>query len=180
MATQLFHTDEVSIDAVVQQVGELLTRSQTLFAGPAASTPADSGARLADADQPLHRGWDRTAQLAGRAAGGHAQFVEAAGSGLSTLADSDEQLGRRLEHAAALHQRGRAASAAVLDAAAADTTALAPLARTPAGQRALLSALRTRVAQQQHLIADARAGAMAAAAAVRSLTYARREIGTST
>jgi hypothetical protein len=164
----------VSIDAVVQQVGELLTRAHTLFSespvsgGPAA---AGAGAHLAGAGRHLHTGRRRMVGGSGRLAGAHGLFAEAAGAGVSALAGNDEQLGRRLEQAAGTDRRGRAATAAVLHAAAADVAILAPLADTPAGQHALLSALRARVAQQQDIVADARARAAAAAAGLRALTY---------
>jgi hypothetical protein len=173
-ATQLFHTGGVSIDAVVQQVGELLTRAHTLFGDPPTSggpAAAGAGANLAGAGQHVHTGRRQMTGVSGRLAGGHGLFAGAAGAGLSTLAGSDAQLGERLDRAAGTDRRGRAASAAVLDAAAADVAALAPLSDTPVGQHALLSALRARVAQQQGIVADTKARAAATAAGLRALTY---------
>jgi hypothetical protein len=164
----------VSIDAVVSQVGELLTRAHTLFADPPASggpAAAGAGAHLAGAGRHVHTGRGQMTGVSGRLAGSHGLFTRAAGSELSHLAGSDEQLGQRLEQAAGTDRHGRAATAAVLDAAAADVAALAPLGDTPAVQHALLSALRARVAQQQGIVEDAAARAAAAAAALRALTY---------
>jgi peptidoglycan DL-endopeptidase CwlO len=164
----------VSIDAVVSQVGELLTRAHTLFGDPPASggpAAAGAGAHLAGAGRQVHTGRQQMTGVSGRLAGSHGLFTRAAGAELSHLAGSDEQLGQRLEQAAGTDRRGRAATAAVLDAAAADVAALAPLGDTPAGQHALLSALRARVAQQQGIVEDAQARAAAAAAALRALTY---------
>jgi hypothetical protein len=169
-ATLLFHTGEVSIDAVVQQISEVLSRSHTLVAGPATSgarTAAESGARLAEAGQRLCRDSTHT----GRLADGHASFVGSASAGTSALAGSDAQLSRYLERATEKHQRGNAASTAVIAAATADTAALFALTLSPAGQHAVLSALRTQVAEQQRIIADTRADAAATAAAIRALTY---------
>jgi hypothetical protein len=53
----------------------------------------------------------------------------------------------------------------------ADTTTLAPLAGTAAGQRALLTALRTRLAQQRALIAACRRRDARIAAILRALAY---------
>jgi peptidoglycan DL-endopeptidase CwlO len=164
----------VSIDVVVAQIGELLTRAHTLFADPPTSggqAAAGAGAHLAGAGQHGHTGRRKMAGVSGRLAGGHALFAGAGGAGLSTLAGSDEQLGARLEQAAGTDRRGSAASAAVVDAAAADVAALAPLADTPAGQHALLSALRARVAQQQGIVVDTKARAAATAEGLRTLTY---------
>jgi peptidoglycan DL-endopeptidase CwlO len=164
----------VPIDAVVSQVEELLTRAHTLFADPPASggpAAAGAGAQLAGAGRHVHTGHQQMTGVCGRLAGGHGLFTRAAGAELSDLADSDEQLGQRLEQAAGTDRCGRAATAAVLHAAAADVAALAPLGHTPAGQHALLSALRARVAQQQGIVEDAQARAAAAAAALRALNY---------
>ena len=166
---------------MVQQVGELLTRAHTLFADPPASggpAAVGAGAHLAGAGRHVHTGGLHSATLAGRLAGGHGTFAEAAGAGLAALADSDEQLGEHLEQAAGTDRRGRAASGAVIDAAATDVTALAPLCGTPAGQHALLGALRARVAEQQRIVEDAKAGAAAAAAGLRALTYQPTEATT--
>jgi hypothetical protein len=173
-ATLLFHTGEVSMDAVVRQIGELLSRSHALFAGPGSSgapTGAESGVRLADAGQRLQAGGDGIAQLAGRLSDGYASFSDSATAGMSALAGSDVQLSRHLERATEKHQRGHAASAAVVAAATTDKAALFALTLTPAGQHAVLSALRARVAEQQRIIADTRADAAATAAAIRALNY---------
>ena len=165
----------MAIDAVVEQVGELLERALALFADPppASGGPpvAEAGASLAGADQQLHTGHREMTALTGRLADGHRQLAGAAHAQLTTVSDRDEQLGHRLEHAADTDSAGRAASDALRRAAAAELAALIPLSGTPGGQRALLSALRTRVVRQQRIIADTAARADDAAAAVRALSY---------
>jgi peptidoglycan DL-endopeptidase CwlO len=170
----LSHTGAVAIDAVVRQVGELLDRAHTLFADPPASvgpTAAGAGAQLAGAGQRLHAGRRQMTDLAGRLAGGHGRLTGVAGAELSTLAGRDEQLGRCLEQAANTDRDGHAASGAVRRAVVADVVALAPLSGIPAGQHALLSALRARAAHQQRIIADTAARAAAGAASMRALSY---------
>jgi peptidoglycan DL-endopeptidase CwlO len=164
----------VAIDAVVQQVGELLSRAHALFGDPltsGGSAAVGAGAQLAGAGQQLHTGRRQMTGLAGRLTGGHGLLTGIAGAGLSALAGSDDQLGQRLDQAADTDRRGRAASGAVVDAAAADVAGLTPLSGTPAGQHALLSALRARVAQQQRIVADTGARAAVAAARLRALGY---------
>ena len=107
----------------------------------------------------------------GRLADGHASFAGSASAGISASAGGDAQLSRHLERATETHQRGNAASTAVIAAATADTAALSALTLTPAGQHAVLSALRTQVAKQQRIIADTQADAAATAAAIRALSY---------
>lgn len=164
----------MAIDAVVRQVGELLDRAHTLFADPPTSgepTAAGAGAQLADAGQQLHAGRRQMTDLAGQLAGGHGRLTGAAGAELSALAGGDNRLGRCLEQAADTDRHGRAAAGAVLRAVVADVVALAPLSGTPAGQHALLSALRAQMAQQQRIIADIAARAGDTAANVRALSY---------
>ena len=174
--TALSHTGAVAIDVVVRQVRELLDRAHTLFADPPTSggpTAAGTGVQLlAGAGQQLHAGSRRPmTDLAGRLAGDHGRLTGAAGAELSALARRDAKLGRCLEQAADAERHGRAASGAVLRAVAADVAALAPLSGTPAGQHALLRALRARVAHQQSIIADTAARAGVAATTIRALSY---------
>jgi len=182
-AMQLSHTDGVSIDVVVRQVSELLTRSHALFGDPPTScrpAAAHAEAHLADAGQHVHTSRGSMTHASGRLADGHRLFTDTAHAGISALAGSDEELGARLERAAGADRHGRAASAAVVHAAATDVTALAPLRDTPAGQHALLSALRARVAQQQSIVEDTKTRAGAAAAGLRALTYPRAQPATRT
>jgi hypothetical protein len=164
----LFHTGAVVIDAVAQQVWELLDRAHALFADPPS---AGVGARLAGAGEQLHTGQREMTALVGRLADGHRQLSGAAHAELITLSDHDEQLGSCLERAADIDRAGRAASDAVRGAVATELGALVPLSGTPAGQRALLSALRARVTQQHRIVAESAARAGATAAAVRALSY---------
>jgi hypothetical protein len=90
---------------------------------------------------------------------------------VSALAGSDAQFSGYLQDAAEEYDQGSAASSEVIGAATADTTALGLLTRTPAGQHALLIALRAQVAEQQRIIADTRADAAGTAAAIRAITY---------
>jgi peptidoglycan DL-endopeptidase CwlO len=170
----------VSIDALVGRVHALLSRSHTLFADPAASAgpvAAGSAAQLVGAGRQLEPVGNRNLIASGQLADGHRLLIRSTGADLSALAGADDRLARTLEHTERTQQRGSADSATALGAVAADTAALTPLTQTPAGQRALLRALRTRVAQQQRTIADARAAAAAATTAIRSLTYPRADGG---
>ena len=65
----------------------------------------------------------------------------------------------------------------MVNGAAADTAGLAAFTGTPAGQKALLTALRARVAQQQHVVAAYKARDAKMAALLRSMAYAGRTGG---
>jgi len=61
----------------------------------------------------------------------------------------------------------------VVSAAVTDTAAISPLTGTPAGQRALVTALRDRVSQQQRVVAAYRIRDARMAALLRALAYPR-------
>jgi cell wall-associated NlpC family hydrolase len=65
----------------------------------------------------------------------------------------------------------------MVNGAAADTAALAPFTGSPAGQQALLTALRARVAHQQKVLAAYKARDAKMAALLRSMSYAARAPG---
>ena len=105
-------------------------------------------------------------------------FAADAESALDGLNGADDGLGGALDHAALGDRSGRAASGAVLAGAGTDTASLAPVSGTPAGQRALIAALRARVAQQHQVVAAYRARDAQLARLLRSLSYARASAGT--
>ena len=84
---------------------------------------------------------------------GYTSFATDAGPALDAAAGADDTLGTNLRDAASADRSGRGTSGSVVNGAASDTAALAPSTNTAAGQRALVSALRARLAQQQQVIA---------------------------
>jgi hypothetical protein len=164
----------VSVGALVEQVGQVLGRGHALFGDPPASggtAAGDAGVGLANAGDVVRGGHHRIRALSGALPAGYTQFATDAAPGLDAAADSDTTLGATLRDSARADRSGHHTSASVLNGAASDTAALAPATRTAAGQRALISALRHRLAQQQSVInaytqRDARLSAM-----VRSVRY---------
>ena len=73
------------------------------------------------------------------------------------MADADGGLGAALDDAAGADRSGRADSGAVLPGAGADSAGLAAVSHTPAGEKALIVALRARVSQQHQVAAAYRA-----------------------
>ncbi|WP_375488945.1 hypothetical protein [uncultured Mycobacterium sp.] len=164
----------MAVDALVRRVGRVLARAHSLFGDPpvsGASMAQGAAARLAGAGERMRAGTTQMAGLAGALPRGHGVFAASAGSHLDGLGDADGGLAAVLRDAASADRSGRSMSGAVLAAAAADTADLRPLSRTPAGQTALLSALRARVARQQQVVAAYRARDTQLAALVRSLAY---------
>jgi hypothetical protein len=71
-------------------------------------------------------------------------FAARAGAALDDLAGIDEGMSAALDNAAGADRSGRTDSGAVVAGAAADASSLAAVSRTPAGERALIVALRSR------------------------------------
>ncbi|MBP1823026.1 cell wall-associated NlpC family hydrolase [Mycobacterium sp. OAE908] len=167
----------MSIAALVAQVGDVLDRAHALFGDPTPEGRAatlDAGAGLATAGDLVRTGHARVGGLSGDLASRYRRFAAGAGPTLYGVAGTDEALGGQLQAAAASDQSGRADSGAVRTGAASDTAVLSPVAGTPAGQRALVTALRARVAQQQHIIEAQRVRDARLAAVVRALAYGRQ------
>jgi len=165
---------------VVQQVGEVLGRGHALFGQPPSSggTPAlSSGTALATAGDLVRSGQQRVATLSGVFPATYTQFATDAGPALDAAADKDKNLSSTLRESASTDRNGRQSSGSVVNGAASDTASLAPATRTTAGQKALINALRQRLAEQQQVITAHQARDARLAALVRSLRYNQSRSG---
>jgi hypothetical protein len=162
------------LGVLVQYVGEVLGRAYALFGDPPESGGAAAGSAgntLGGAGQLVRGGQQRVSSMAGDFVSAYSAFTGKAAPALDTLAGLDDHLGATLSDAAGADRSGRSQSGAVLSGASADTTALAPWMGTPAGQKALLTKLRGRLAQQQQVLAAYQARDARMAALVRSMAY---------
>jgi hypothetical protein len=161
----------------VAQVGEVLGRAHSLFGDPPASgqgPAAGSVMKLSGAGDLVRSGQAQMAPLSGQLATNYSTFAGGAGPALDTLAGNDRALSTQLDEAARADRTGRTSSGTVVNGAAADTNGLAPLTNTPAGQKALLVALRQRVAQQQQVVQAYKTRSARMAALMRSMAYSGR------
>jgi hypothetical protein len=168
------------VDALVQRVGEVLGRAHSLFGDPPASggvAAADAGSELAAAGDLVRGGHVRMSGLSGVLPDNYGGFAADAGAALDGAAGTDARLSGQLSDAAGADRSGRASSGAVVNGAQTDTSSLAPLSGTPAGQRALVAALRARVAQQEQVVSGYTARDARLASVLRSLAYSRRRSG---
>jgi peptidoglycan DL-endopeptidase CwlO len=163
----------VSVDALVAQVGEVLSRAHALFGGPSCDGGAtlDAGSGLAGAGDGLRSAWRQTAGLAGALPVHYARFAHDSVQALDAATGTDIRLRGKVRDAGRADLSGWASSRTVVNGAATDTAGLAPVSGTPAGQRALIAALRARLAQQQHVVDAYKARDARLAATVRSLAY---------
>jgi hypothetical protein len=111
--------------------------------------------------------------LAGALPARYTTFAHAAVQALDAATDTDTRLEGTVGDAGHTDGAGWVSSAAVVDGAATDTAGLALVSGTPGGQRALIAALRARLAQQQHVINAYEARDVRLAAVLRSLAYRR-------
>ena len=155
----------------------MLGRGHALFADPpvsGGSAACAAGSRLVSAGQLVRAGGRQISGLSGELPSRYGDFAAGAGPALDDTAGSDGGLGTGLDDAAGTDRAGRGDSGAVVAGAAVDTSSLAAVTGTPAGEKALIVALRARVAQQQHVVAAYRARDAQLAGLLRSLAYARR------
>ncbi len=170
----------MTLDAFVEQVGGVLGRAHSLFGQPpesAGSTGLSAGSSLAAAGNLIRDGLPQVSGLSGEFASDYATFGDDAATNLSRLAGTDRRLDAYLGNAAHADRAGHRRSGRVLNGAAADTAVLAPYTDTPAGQRALITALRARLAHQQRVVLAYRRRDAAMASLLRSLRYSTRASG---
>ncbi|RZT07726.1 hypothetical protein EV589_5957 [Mycobacterium sp. BK558] len=127
--------------------------------------------KLSGAGELVRSGQAQMAPLSGQLATNYATFAGGAGPALDTLAGNDRALSTQLDEAARTDRTGRTSSGGVVNGAAADTNGLAPLTNTPAGQKALLVALRNRVAQQQQVVQAYKTRSARMASMLQSMAY---------
>ncbi|MFV8176789.1 NlpC/P60 family protein [Mycolicibacterium peregrinum] len=169
----------MTLDLVVARVAEALGRGHSLFA----AAPLDAGAGLAGSSQTLSTLSNRIA-ASPASLGSQGQFANAYGdvaqqvsARLSGTAGMDAKLSGLVSDAANADAAGRNQSGQVVNAAASDTARTAPFTNTPAGDRALLMALRDRVNEQRQVIGAYKARDAKLAAMVRQLGYQQRAAG---
>jgi len=165
-------TGDVSIEALTSQAEQVLRRGHALFGDPVPDGRAEAlGAGLAAARDVVRTSQIHAAPLSGDFASRYGGFTADAGAALDAAAGTAITLAGQVAAAAAADRSGRAESGAVRTGAGDDIAALTPVSGTPAGQRAIVTALRARIAQQQHVITTYRARAERLTAVLRSLAY---------
>jgi peptidoglycan DL-endopeptidase CwlO len=167
----------VAVGALVARVEQVLGRAHGLFGDPVVSggsAACGAGSRLAGAGERVRGSARQMSGLSGRMPTRYGVFAAGAGWSLNGLAGSDRGLGTGLDDAAGAERSGRADSGVVLRGARRDTTALATVSHTPAGEKALITALRARVSEQHQVVAAYRARDAQLAGLLRSLAYTRR------
>ncbi len=159
--------------ALVRQVGEVLGRAHSLFGTPAVGQGLGASSGLAGAGSLVRGGAAQMSGLRGVLPASYGIFAADAGPALDNAAGADGALNGQLNNAATSDASGHTTSGAVLTAASTDTSTLAPVSGTPGGQRALVAALRARVAEQAQVVNAYKELDTRLAAMLQSLRYSR-------
>ncbi|MDA2893419.1 C40 family peptidase [Mycolicibacterium sp. BiH015] len=167
----------MSLAAIVAEAGDVLGRGHSLFGTPASAGDSTAATGLGRATDLVRDGVSRTSLLSGEFAASYGQFGGRAGLSLDRLTRVDERLGGGLRDAATANRSGHTRSGTVMAGAAADVTGLAPYSGHPAGEKAMLTALRARIAQQQQVVAAYKLRDARMAALLRALVYSARATG---
>ncbi len=156
---------------LLRNVGDVLSRADTLFgtADPdAAATAAD---RLIDATDAIRSGQEQAADLTGDAVTNYAEFAQGTRDALDHLSGVEADLGHRLHDAAEAVNAASTASHSALDVVSSASDALDHLGDSPSAELALLHALRAQVGQELALIRTHQAVAEQLGAQLRGLGY---------
>jgi hypothetical protein len=159
------------VGAMVLNAADALGRAHALFGAPGDAPATGRGTNLADATNLTRADGDVVAGMSGRLPGAYGAFSTDAAATLDGLARSDDLMRSHVDAAGAADRNGHSASGRVVDGAVTDIARMAPLTGTPAGQRALVTALRDRVSQQQQVVAAHRARDARLAALLRAIDY---------
>jgi hypothetical protein len=148
-----------------------IVRARALFDSPDGVDVPNSATQISGAIQTATAAREGTTDMAGGAGmPAYRELVDRSVPPLRTASSSDTGLSTQVGTAAAVS----AAGAARLDAITAQThsiTQAAAAARSAGAQRAVLSALRSQLAQAQQVVASTRQQAGASAAAISALRY---------
>ena len=160
----------------MRHVEQVLGRGHALFGSPLAPGGPLGVVRwgLADAGERLRGARAQMSGLAGGLPAHYGRWAADAAGFVDAATTTDTALRGRVRAAGHADGSGWVSSAAVRDGAATDTAGLAPMTQSAAGRRALIAALRARLAQQQRLITVYQTRDAQLAGVLRSLRYARR------
>ena len=156
---------------LLRNVGDVLTRADTLFgtADPnAASAAAD---QLTDATDAIRSGQEQAATMTGDVLTNYADFAQGSRDALDQLSGVESDLGQRLQEAADAVTAAKTASQSALDVVSSTSDALAKVPESPAAELAVLHALRAQVGHELELIRTHQAIAAQLGAQLRGLDY---------
>jgi hypothetical protein len=161
----------VSVEDVVAQVVEVLSRAESLFAAPCDSTMSGATEAMSEAADASHAIATRTDELGGALASAHHDVLTRLVDRLDWAAGTDAELADHIARVVASHADGAAGATDIRVGAQEVPARFGPWADVPASELAGLIALRNRVADMQRLLAHHSSEAAWSAGAIGGLGY---------
>jgi hypothetical protein len=162
----------VSISQLCAEAQATIARARSLFGESAPSVPTTGSADLSAAAQGTTAARSHTTDLSGTAVSAYQAGADRSAGHLSSASASDTTVAGQLTTAAAIDRAG----AAQLDQIKANndaTVRMAPLARTPAAQRVLATALRSHVTAASQVVQSTRQQVSGLAGQIQLVDYPR-------
>lgn len=156
---------------LIRNVGDVLSRADTLFGTADPDAAATAAGQLADATHAIRSGQEHAASMTGDAVVSYAEFAQGTRGALDHLSGVESDLGRRLQEAAEAVTAAKTASQSALDVVSAAPDALEHLPDSPAAELAIIAALRAQIGQELELIRTHQVVAEQLGAQLRGLGY---------
>jgi methyl-accepting chemotaxis protein len=161
----------VPLSDLVRNVGEVLSRADSLFGTADPDATASAAGHLTDATDAIRFGQEQAASMTGDAVTNYAEFAQGTRDALDHLAGVESELGHRVQQAAEAVSAAKSASQSALDVVSSASDALDHVADSPAAELAVLHALRAQVGQELQLLRAHQALAEQLGAQLRGLGY---------
>jgi methyl-accepting chemotaxis protein len=161
----------VPLPDLVRNVGDVLSRADSLFGTADPEAAATAANQLTDATDIIRTGQEQAAAMAGDAITNYADFAQGTRDALDHLSNVESDLGHRLQEAAEAVTAAHTASQSALDVVSSASDALEHLTDTPAAELAVIHALRAQVGHELELIRTHQAVAEQLGAQLRGLGY---------
>ncbi len=157
---------------LVRNVGDVMSRADTLFGTADPNAPATAAAdQLTDATDAIRSAQEQAASMTGDALTNYADFVQGSRDTLDQLSGVESDMGRRLQEAADAVTAAKAASQSALDVVSSASAALDQLPESPAAELAVINAMRVQVGHELELIRTHQAIAAQLSEQLRGLDY---------
>jgi methyl-accepting chemotaxis protein len=161
----------VPLSDLVRNVGDVLSRADTLFGTADPGTIAAAADRLTDATDTIRAGQEQAASMTGDAITDYTDFAQSTRDALDHLSGVESDLGHHLQEAAEAVTAARSASQSALHVVSSASDAVGHMTDSPAADLAVIRALRAQVADELELIRTHQAVAEQLGAQLRGLGY---------
>ena len=157
---------------LVRNVGDVMSRADTLFGTADPNAPATAAAdQLTDATDAIRSAQEQAASMTGDALTNYADFAQGSRDTLDQLSGVESDMGQRLQEAADAVTGAKAASQSALDVVSSASAALDQLPESPAAELAVINAMRVQVGHELELIRTHQAIAAQLSEQLRGLDY---------